>query len=233
MLKIAVCDDEVIICHKITELLKSLHKDFELFEFHSGDKLIESLSNFDVVILDIEMPGENGMNIAKKIRQSSTDILIIFLTNHSEFIHTAFKVKAFRYLNKPIMEEDFFEAIIAAEKEILNIKSIILKIQGHLTRIKLKDIIYLEAFGDGTYIYTVNGVYTSGKQLNYLISLLKSDMFFHVHKSFLVSFNHIQNISDFEIQMINGKGNIPISRRKAPIFKKEYLTYIKNNCSIL
>ncbi len=110
-LKVAVCDDEKIICNEIKKRLLEVRPEFEVSLFSSGDELIKSDKNFDLIFLDIEMPQLDGMETAKVIRKNHKNEYIIFLTSHSELMVEAFKVKAFRFLEKPIELNTFREVL--------------------------------------------------------------------------------------------------------------------------
>lgn len=107
-----------------------------------------------MIFLDIEMTGINGINAAFALRERGYDGIIIFLTSYTEFMPDAFKVKAFRFLDKPLDSEKFYKAFSEAKKEIMNTEHILLSyISGKTVYLKLADIVYLEAYGDRTYIF--------------------------------------------------------------------------------
>ena len=108
--KIAVCDDENIVIDDIIEKLQSRRNEYEIVRYNSGDELLTAALDFNILFLDIEMRGLSGMETAFKLREMNYDGIIIFLTSHTEFMPDAFKVKAFRFLNKPIDIEKFNEA---------------------------------------------------------------------------------------------------------------------------
>ncbi len=118
-MKIAICDDEQIFRDTLYKKLVKYNKTFEIKEFRTGRELIDSRIKFDIIFLDIEMPELNGMDTAKKLRKLSVGSIIIFLTSHIECIQDAFKVKAFRFLSKPVQEDALNEALEEAEKEIV------------------------------------------------------------------------------------------------------------------
>lgn len=156
--KIAVCDDEQIFVDDVVKKIKEQSEQCEIFEYASGDELLNSSFEFNIVFLDIEMTGINGINAASALRERGYDGMIIFLTSHTEFMPDAFKVKAFRFLDKPLNSEKFNEAFSEAKKEIMNTEHILLSDRsGKTVYLKLTDIVYLEAYGNGTYIYSKNG----------------------------------------------------------------------------
>lgn len=117
--KIAVCDDEQIFVDEIIYKLQSRSNKYQIVYFNSGEELTNSVLDFSILFLDIEMPGLSGMETAFKLREMNYDGIIIFLTSHTEFMPEAFKIKDFRFLDKPIDQEKFDEALTSAEKEIM------------------------------------------------------------------------------------------------------------------
>lgn len=232
-LNIAICDDEQIVGELIKEQLISFRASYDVDIYTSGFQLINSKKKYDIVFLDIEMPEMDGMKTAKLLREHDNNEYIIFLTSHTEFMPEAFKVKAFRFLNKPIDKLKFKEAVVEAEKEILSDEKISVSLKGEIILVNLKDIIYFEAFGDGTYIYTKQKVIESKKPLKYWIERMGSEHFFQTHKSYFVSFQYIKNIETSEVYMHQVNQAIPISRRKNTQFKNAFFEYVKKNARLI
>lgn len=143
-MNIAVCDDEKIIVDDIAAKLTSQCGDCRIIKLFSGEQLLESTFDFDMIFLDIEMSGINGMNTANVLRKMGYNGVIIFLTSQLEYMQEAFKVGAFRYLEKPIDNEKFNEAFSNARYDILNTKHIVLNEKGQNLCIKLTDIVYID-----------------------------------------------------------------------------------------
>lgn len=224
---VAICDDEKIAIYDIYRHLAKLRPNYKIDVYNNGEDLARANKDYDLIFLDIEMPGMDGLKLADNLRLAGKDSHIVFLTSHTEFMPEAFKVKAFRFLIKPIIDEDFFEAIIQFEKEILYNEIIILSKNGREIPIKVVDIICVEAFGDGCYIYIKDRIFESGKSLKYLEALLPKEHFFRVHKSYLVSLRHVKSMGRTEVEMNYMKNIVPVSRRKTSAFKTAFLEYIK------
>lgn len=143
-MNIAVCDDEKIIVDDIAAKLTSQCGDCRIIKFFSGEQLLESTFDFDMIFLDIEMNGIDGLNTANALRKMGYNGVIIFLTSHLEYMQEAFKVGAFRYLEKPIDNEKFNEAFSNARYDILNTEHIIFNEKGQNLCIKLTDIVYID-----------------------------------------------------------------------------------------
>lgn len=232
-LNVAICDDEKIISKMIYSKLIDLRSEYSVDIYESGRCLLDSEKIYDLIFLDIEMPGIDGMKTAEQLRANSSGEFIIFLSNHTEFMPDAFKVKAFRFLSKPINDKDFIEAVLQAEKEILINEKISFSEKGCTMLIKINDIVCVEAFGDGTFIHTVNEVIESTKSLKYWINQLGNEHFYQVHKSYLVSFRHIKSIGTTQAKMHYMKELVPISRRKYTCFKKTFINYVKKNAKYI
>lgn len=118
-MEIAICDDERKICqllqNKIEKYYFSQDLPFNIYIYEDGNSLLESnLNKIDVLFLDIDMPGKNGMEIAHELRNYNKDLLIVFLTAYSEYVFESFKVDTFRYLLKPLDDQELVEVLDAA-----------------------------------------------------------------------------------------------------------------------
>ncbi len=234
--KIAVCDDEQIFIDDVVAKLKEQSEQCEISEYTSGEELLDSPLDFNIIFLDIEMTGINGINTAFLLRERKYDGMIIFLTSHTEFMPDAFKVKAFRFLDKPLDNENFNEAFSEAKKEILNTEHILLSDRsGKKVYLKLIDIVYLEAYGDGTYIYGNTGnVYDTDKPLKYWKEQIGSEHFYQIHKSFIVSYLYVSAIlkSD-QVAMRGIEQPLDISRRNVVPFRNGFFGYIKKHAKVM
>lgn len=227
-LRIAVCDDEYIISEKIKEYIFEYNDGCCVDLYRSGLDLLNSFIEYDMIILDIEMPDANGMVIAEKVRKKGYTGEIIFLTGHSEYIEDAFKVRAFRFLHKPIIKDKLYEALNAVWREERDNSVMCMKQYGKEIWVRTSEIIYIEAYGDGTYFYTINGVFDSHLSLKNCMEKLNKDYFFLVHKSYIVSFEYIETMEENMIVLKLLNEEIPLARRRRKEFRTAYYKYIRN-----
>lgn len=233
-MRIGLCDDEVVLRKQIVKLIRKFDTTALIDEYPDGTELLRSKKEYDVIFLDIEMPGPNGMDTAEKLREKGVCSHIIFLTSHVEYIYNAFKVKAFRFLKKDIDEESFFEALQSAEKEINNAKKIVVRKKDTIYEIDVRNVVSMEAFGDGTYIYdNNNAVYECSTQLKSFEDELVEYGFFRIHRSYLVSMAYVNSIVNSQVNMRGFKDPLMISRRKSQKFKDAYFQFIKDNARVL
>lgn len=236
MIKMAICDDDISILNNICSLIDiyKVEHDREIVYsvFHSPLDLIAEVEKglrVDILILDIIMPGENGINVAKEIRQFDSNVKIVFLTTSAEYAVQSYAVNAYYYQMKPILKEKFFELIDSAimECEKISQKYIVLKCKNGITRINLDKLIYCEVIGRNLFFHMDDGkIFERIGSMEELCSqLIKYGNFVRPHRSFLVNMDYIQNISYKTITM-NDSAEIPIPHGKYLDIKDHYLEYI-------
>lgn len=238
MIKIAFCDDDMEVLHQMNELLDRYrverNEDITYAAFQSPFELLTEIEKGirpDILFLDVVMPGQNGMDVAKEIRQYDTNMKIIFLTSSPEFAVESYSVGAYFYQLKPIWEESFFRlmdaVLVECEKKKKN--SLILRSKDGITRIDMQQLEYCEVLGRKLLFHLENGaVLESAGSLDDLAGqLMQYSNFFRPHRSFLVNMEYIQNISSRSIKMVND-AEIPIPHGKCSEIKNTYMEYAFN-----
>ena len=238
MIKIAFCDDDMEVLHQMNELLDRYrverNEDITYAAFQSPFELLTEIEKGirpDILFLDVVMPGQNGMDVAKEIRQYDTNMKIIFLTSSPEFAVESYSVGAYFYQLKPIWEESFFRLMdaVLAECEKKKKNSLILRSKDGITRIDLQQLEYCEVLGRKLLFHLENGaVLESAGSLDDLAGqLMQYSNFFRPHRSFLVNMEYIQNISSRSNKMVND-AEIPIPHGKCSEIKNTYMEYAFN-----
>ena len=221
MIKIAFCDDDMEVLHQMNELLDRYrverNEDITYAAFQSPFELLTEIEKGirpDILFLDVVMPGQNGMDVAKEIRQYDMNMKIIFLTSSPEFAVECF----FRLMDAVLAE---------CEKKKKN--SLILRSKDGITRIDLQQLEYCEVLGRKLLFHLENGaVLESAGSLDDLAGqLMQYSNFFRPHRSFLVNMEYIQNISSRSIKMVND-AEIPIPHGKCSEIKNTYMEYAFN-----
>lgn len=166
MLKIAFCDDDLEILKELGILLdkykKERDEDLTYTVFQSPLELLAAIEkgfSFDILFLDILMPGENGIETAKEIRQYDNNMKIIFLTSSPEFAVQSYTVGAYLYQLKPVWEESFFRLMdsVLAECTKTQENSLILRSKEGITKIDLEKLEYCEVIGRTLFFHLGNG----------------------------------------------------------------------------
>lgn len=236
MIKVAFCDDDLSVANEIRVMLDRYragqNQKISCDVFHSSLELLSQIEKgvcWDILFLDILMPGENGIDIAKEIRQYDNAVKIIFLTSSPEYAVESYTVGAYFYQIKPMQEESFFRLMDSAvsECEKMQQSSVVLQCKNGIVRIDLGKLVYCEAFGRNLLFYMENGtVLESMGNLDSLSKkLLQYENFMRPHRSFLINMEFVQKISYKAIEMDN-LAEIPIPHGKCSEIKNRYLEYV-------
>ena len=136
-MQIAVCDDEREIREMFAEKIGKLYPKADLSLYRSGEELLSSAKEPDIVLLDIQMPGRNGMETAKELRRTNKKVIIIFVTALDDFVFQAFDVGAFHYLVKPFHDAKFAEVLQSAVEQYEDRK----KLEGAGRRVEMPSLL--------------------------------------------------------------------------------------------
>ena len=162
-MRIAVCDDEELFRIEFKSVLDKvlINAEYDIDTFSGGSSLYEAfLKNpFDLVFLDIEMPGIDGITLAKRLRAVSENVQIVFLTSHIEYALEGYEVNALRYLVKPVDMNKLSEVLKYIQDKKNNSRQIMIKQEGEDIVIDLSDIIYMESMDKNVRIVTSKSEY--------------------------------------------------------------------------
>lgn len=226
MLKIAICDDETYVHDEIKRYVQlcEIEEPLRIDCFLNGKELLLSAENnfYDLIYLDIKMPGENGIEIARTLRQQNCTAAIIFLTNYDEYLEVGYEVEAFRYRFKPI-DTEFFQKDFSAwkvwQKEHLQQVVTITTLDGKY-QVAVDDIICVEIVKRRVQITTQNAVYIALEPMPYWEQLLTG--FASPYNKILVNKRHVKFFNETKVLM-TGDHQLPVSRRKYKQFCAEML----------
>ena len=229
MIVVAICEDEGYI---LEELRKKVEKyinrkslDASIKTFTSGEELLKAKKKLDIILLDLMLPGIDGLEVARQISGRSR---IIFVTSYREYAVEAFDANAVHYLVKPVTEERLFSALDRAvnQTEQMDNQALTLIKSGKTQVIFIRDILYCEVFNHQVRIHTVHGTYDYFGTLDMLETKL-DERFFRCHRSFVVNMNCVAGQEKGVAILINGE-RIFISRRKQADFMQKLLNFLKN-----
>lgn len=235
MTKIAFCDDDAALLHQMQDFLEQYRTlrgaQIELFPFSSPMELLSTIENgvrYDILFLDVLMPGINGINTAKEIRQYDTTAQIIFVTSSSEFAVQSYVVGAYYYQLKPIWKENFFHLIdsVLAECRKHSQHGLILHCKSGLTRIALDNLEYCEVQGRTLVFHLLDGtvIESSGSMDELVRQLADRPGFLRPHRSYLVNMEYIRNITAKSITM-ESLAEVPVPHGRYTTVRDQYLDY--------
>ena len=232
---IAVCDDEKIYSENIRDLIIEYFNDkkipFCMDVFTNPEKIINSKNNYDLVFLDIEMGKISGLQVAKKLRERKSDLLIFFISHFQFYLDHAMNMSPFRYLTKPVESARLFAGLsVAVRKWKQAQKRISLteyKSKIHLS-INIYDILLIENANRKTKVITKNNclyVYEKYKELR--SELISYEDFCESHQSFTINLNHVAFHDRENIHLEYGHNTYAahISRRKLSDFHFKFLKF--------
>ena len=235
MIKIAFCDDDLSVLNDLQILLDQYrvthNQVLEYSAFHSPLDLLAAIERglrFDILFLDILMPGQNGIETAEEIRKYDNNVKIIFLSSSREFAVQSYHVGAFFYQLKPILEASLFRVMDSVlevcEKE--QTSSLILRCKTGITRVEPRQIEYCEVLHRTLFIHLSSGkVLECTRSLEELSSqLLPFGGFLRPHRSFLINLDYIHSLSYKSITMCS-QTEIPIPRGKYNEIKDAFLNH--------
>lgn len=229
-LRFAICDDEnsetsylsgVLHAWAIAEKITS-----DISVFDSAEAFLsahESGVTFDVLLLDIQMSGLDGVSLAKKLRADGTQSQVIFITGYPDFISSGYDVSALHYLMKPVDEQKLREVLSKAASSLQNTRaSIIIATESGSQRVTLDDIRYIEVFNHEVTADLGTSRVTARMSLTQLLPELDG-AFFRCHRSFIVGLKHVSRITKTEVVLDDGR-SIPLSRR---LYGDMYAAFIR------
>lgn len=243
MIKVVICDDDFTVLNEIGTLLDKYRagqeQEITCTAFHSPVELLTEIEKGlrpDILFLDVIMPGEDGISVAKEVRQYDSSVKIIFLTSSTDYAVESYTVQAYFYQIKPIREDSFFRLMdsAVADCETARKCSLILRCKSGITKIRLTKLEYCEIIGRTLLFHMADGtVLESSGSLDELCEKLAGHHnFLRVHRSFLVNMEYIQNIS-YKAVMMENSAEIPMPHGKCSEIKRRYLEYAFSKRQVL
>ncbi len=226
---IAVVDDEKAIREHICAMIEGQKPGNSIEACATGEELLASEKWFDIVFLDIQMDGMNGIEAARKLRERQEDAVLIFITGIKEYVFDALDLYAFHYLLKPLDEKKFAEVLEKAAweaKKKKEKKCIFLKTRN-LT-LDQSDILYVESRAKKLEIHTAGAdkaieIYASMDELE---GQLGED-FYRCHRAYIVNMAHITEYDNESITLTNGD-KVYLTKKKYGGFVKAYMWFLQN-----
>lgn len=236
-MQIAICDDEEEIRDLLKRKITDLYPGAGLHVYGSGDELLKAGKHVDLLLLDIQMPGLNGMDTAVEFRKKNPQAVLIFVTALEGYVFQAFDVGAFHYLVKPFDGEKLKEVLRRAAEQCQQMKRMqagqeeqyfVIKTGGAHRKIFLKDIVYAEIFNRKIMIHSLEDEIEYYGRISDLERQLGED-FFRPHRAYLIHFKYVvrYNASVVELE----KGCVLMAKKRYSEFVKKYMQYIQRKGS--
>lgn len=235
--KIAICDDESIYIEQFKHYIECYYMaydniDFEVFAFNTGTDLLNEhkVQSFDIIFLDIELQNENGIDIAKSLKNISTAYVhipyLIFVTSYPKYMQNCFDVQPFNFVQKPVEYSRFQKLINSIIEHYTNSASakIALNTSSERHKIPVNEVILIRYLQErknyAEYVLTTQTI-TAKANMQQLETDYKDYGLISPHKGYLININHARSIKDNKIIMDNNT-IIEISRRNIQAIQKAF-----------
>ncbi len=229
-MRIAVCDDEELFRIEFKSVLDKvlINAEYDIDTFSGGSSLYEAflINPFDLVFLDIEMPGIDGITLAKRLRAVSENVQIVFLTSHIEYALEGYEVNALRYLVKPVDMNKLSEVLKYIQDKKNNSRQIMIKQEGEDIVIDISDVIYMESMDKNVRIVTSKSEYITRYNISDYEEELKNSGFLRIHRGYLISLSKVKKIVKNDVVM-DGDISLPVSRSNIKTLKDALYAYVE------
>lgn len=232
-INVAVVEDSTTDLNNCLSLLKqySIEKNvtFDIQTFESGNAFLTHFkSQYDFIILDINLETMNGIDVARSIRNKDENVVIMFATNLAKYATKGYEVDAIDFVLKPLTYASFY---LRLEKVMKRIKKkenyfIVVPFEGGFNKINTQDILYIEVISHDIIFHmnSGNNIKTSGTLKKYE-EQLKNRWFMRCNSCYLVNAHYIKRIEKLDIYLSNNE-MIAISHPKKKVFMENFKKYI-------
>ena len=235
MLQAAIVEDEKVFLENTRDLLSGefdkRHVSIAFDSFSEGQSFLNMLTqhfNFDIVFLDIEMPGIDGISVCRKIREMAPETIVVFVSNKEELVFQTFEVQPFRFIRKSELKEVVGSLVDALMTEIKRRSPQVIILQeptgGDVFSFDVRNILYVEAQRKDCRIVTIANESLARIKLSDIEDRLKPYSFIKTHRSYLVNPEHIAQIRKNGVLLENGQ-EIPISRGLYDQVRQDFISY--------
>ena len=225
MIQIGICDDEKRIGEYLREYIKicleKMQMECEISTHLSGEEVLEDADKLDILFLDIEMPGIDGLETGKRVKERNPDCAIIMATGNTDRFAEAFKFRAYRYIVKPFDNEEIEEALQHCLAEMVGRNTIEVFSDRVSYKIMEKDICYIKAYNGYTLIIAKGIEYRSELSLKDYDEILDKRIFFKINRSCFVNLLKVEKRVDGKFYLEGVP--IKISRRNQKEFLEMYM----------
>lgn len=231
----AVCDDEAAFSHSISSLIqdrfREMHVPVSVYSFTDPAELLKRMDEgqqYDVLFIDIDMPGMDGIEFARRLRAQGDDALLIFVSNKEELVFQTFDVQPFRFIRKRYIDREIDDIFrdVTGELERRSEKWIRFadEAQDTLFSVPVGQVVYVEARGKSCFIHMTHRDEEVKIRFRKMTGLLEPYGFIQVHRSYYVNPRFIYRISADTVELDDGT-SVPLSRRRREAVKEEYFRW--------
>ena len=231
--KTAICDDDAAqrthLAKIVNEWAEQGRHLIEIKEYSGAEAFLFDYAeekDFDILLLDIEMDGMDGVTLAKELRQANEALHIVFITGYPDYIAEGYDVAALHYLMKPVKKEKLAEVLdraVQMSKKIL--PSLLVTTDRETLRILLDDIYYVEAQGHYMSVHTAKEEYRLRMTVSEMAEKL-GEGFYRCSRSYVVGLRHVSRITKSEV-ILENKVSLPLGRGQYNEMNQKLIDYLR------
>jgi len=210
-MKIAVCEDAASdsakLCAYINNYCEQHCYDGQVVAFDTGEALLDAFSPgaFDLIFLDIRLPGLSGTDVAQKIRETDRDCLLVFITVSKDYALDGFLVQARGYVVKPMNQNKMDDVMHALRRDFEQGSRLIeIPVSGENIKVSIADLLYAEVYDKYAVFHMQRGKLTTRLPLDELETRLGGTPFLRCHRSYIINMNYVDDMRAGDFLMRNG-----------------------------
>lgn len=230
MIRIAIVEDEEFYVNELKGYLEEYQKDygeeFSVTVYRDGDGITAKYrAQFDIILMDIQMKFMDGMSAAEEIRKQDSEVVIMFITNMTQYAIRGYEVDALDYILKPVSYFAFSQKLgraIARIRKKEN-RQITVPVKGGILRLNISDIYYIESVGHNLIIHSATGNHQAAGTMKSAEEELAGHGFSRGNKCYLINLEHVDGIKD-KCAIVKGEA-LQISRPRMNAFIQDLTEY--------
>ena len=231
MIRIAILEDEAPVREDLAGYLRRYTRQygtkFEVSLFADGDEILEDYRpNWDIILLDVEMPRLDGMTTAERIRKLDSEVILIFITNMAQYAIRGYAVDAMDYILKPVPYFAFSQQLQKAIRRLEKRAKAYLTVpgEGGFRRVDLSGVYYMESVGHKVRLYTEEEELTVPGSLKQYEEMLADKQFARCNSGYLVNLAQVRGMQDGMVLV--GPHSLQISRPRRKAFVEALTDYV-------
>ena len=233
-MNIAICDDEQQDIDILYNYCKSCKLPYNISTFLSASALLEAFKSqfYDLIFLDIEMPGADGISVGRALKQADSDVLIAYITSHTEFLDDAMSFCVFRYISKPLNQERIVRCICDAFNILCKRRINVVIDEGNCMyrKVNTYNIVMVEKDSRRLKLYMKNGeVIRVMGTINDFLTGLNPLIFVMCHRSFIINLKYVSRIDKNTVYLCGDKYVAYLSRNRYTSIKEAFINYVEKS----
>lgn len=234
-MNIAICDDSReyrdLLKEHIGFYFRDRGIDFSCREYDSGEALLAQEQDYDIVFLDIEMPGLNGIQTAKRINTMGRGTVVFIVTAYQDYLDDAMDLNVFRYIDKPIDSQRLYKGLDRAVEYIDGREIAFTSRDNDIVVLDKNDIICIEVSGKRVYVTTAKRQYVAKENMDFFRKKLTASYFAVPHNSYIVNFNYVVGFSRKKITLSNMQ-TVSVAPKRQSEIKAKFMRFMGEEGSL-